>query len=373
MPIPWPKILTAVTVPSGGWDLDFIISDPGSLDTPLTATIAAGTYFLAWDYQDDCLLFALNKAMYDALVAAGVPNDQRPVNVYLDSDNKVNIHFSGDGYAGAQNDVELTFSTSESDLIAALGFDSSSDPQSTADDNPTFTGTYQAGYSWYAAEDGQLISLLAEDNRITKTSQSISYAGNVASQQIGERYVNELQLDWLSRAQTFSRGVAYGSQAVNPYQRNEALECWWNEAAQGTRFRVYRDGRNRYTDGAIDRGTATGSSTFQLSDTGKNWDTDPDEHTGRTFETTHETTDTVSTPCRVLITGINGGTGLTATNGSIAGGLARFAGGGINYWVLDQRYETYVLDVERMKRFAPEERPQIDRYKINIPLLRYEA
>ena len=256
MPIPWPKILTAVTVPSGGWDLNFVVSKAGSLDTALTATVAAGTYYLAWDYQSDCLLYALNKAVVDALIADGMPNDQRPVNVYLDEDNKVNIHFCGDGFAGTENDVELTWSTSDSDLAAALGFDAA-DVQITDTDQPTFTADWQHGYGWYATEDGQLGSLLVEDHRVTQTSQVISYAGWVASQQIGERYINELSLQWLTRGQTHTRGIAYGAASLHPYERNEGLEAWWNEAAMGTQFRVYRDGRNRYTDGAIDRGLAT--------------------------------------------------------------------------------------------------------------------
>jgi hypothetical protein len=62
-----PKILTAVTVPTGGWDLKIYFSVAGAYDTDVTVTIPAGTYFLADDGQDDDFIRVLNTEIQEGL------------------------------------------------------------------------------------------------------------------------------------------------------------------------------------------------------------------------------------------------------------------------------------------------------------------
>lgn len=373
MPIPWPKILTAVTVPSGGWDIDFNVTDSTKYDTAIEVTIPAGTYYLAWDYQSDCLLYQLELQLLTELSAV-MPADQARAKVYLDSSNRVNIQFVGTGYTGTQNQVQLVATTSSSDAIKALGFSASADPE-VASDYPTLTADYQHAYGWYAAEDGQLKSLMSEDESITTTPQSVSYSGHVQSQQIGERYINELMLQRLSRDQTRSRRVGYGDTPVHPYSRNKGLECWWREARTGTRFRVYRDGRNRHTNGAIDRGVfpaATGGSGT-YTDAARSWAVDPQEHKGLLCETeaggTTGGNDSIAAPHRFLINSNTDDDLVSANAISVLG----YTEADTAYYVLDQRYETYVVDLQQMTSFSPVEQDQLDRYDIEIPLLRYES
>ena len=41
------------------------------------------------------------------------------------------------------------------------------------------------------------------------------------------------------------------------------------------------------------------------------------------------------------------------------------------YYLFDHTYQTYVIDFDKTTEFSPEEIPAIDRYNIEVPLLRY--
>lgn len=372
MGYPRPKILTEITVPSGGWDLDFIVSVAGSLDTPLTATIPAGTYFISWDAQADDLLWEVAYRLRASIISAGIGAGRFPY-VALDSDHKVVISFRGTGFDGAPtNDVEITWTTSNADLAAALGFDSTTDDQSLGVDRPEFTADYQHAFGWYADADGQLASLLTEDVPIVTTPQAVSYTGQSMAQYLGERYTNELALQWLPRALTHSRGIGYGASPLAPYQRNKGLQSWWEEAKLGRRFRVYRDGRT--DDGApVDRMESTTSDNASVTDAAKSMQTDPAEHLGRLLLVLDQASGAGLQPRRFRIT-TQTATAVTSPQNSPDGQIWIYATAtDKTCLILDQRYETYVVDLTSMSSFAPIERPTVDYYDITIPLLRYES
>ncbi len=61
---------------------------------------------------------------------------------------------------------------------------------------------------------------------------------------------------------------------------------------------------------------------------------------------------------------------LTLPNGHGCGGNAN--GVATTYYLLDQPYGTYVLDTKEMSEFDPKPiNKAVDRYNIEIPLLRY--
>lgn len=369
-----PKILTAVTVPSGGWDLDFIISDAATLDTSLTATIPAGTYFVAGDNQSDDLLFQVMEQMRAAILA-GPGASNRFIYCGFDYDTKpykVKFWFNGSLFvdsAGHENDVELTWTTSHTDLAAALGFKTDADDQDTGTDNPTFTADYPHAWGWYATEDGQLEELPVEDRNEVEFAQATTFAGQVKTVQYAERYKSEMVLSYLTRAQTHSRGVAYGAVPVYPYNYNEPLECWWEAAKGGTRFRVYRT--ERYgSDSPTEIGINDAASSSVLRDSGKSWDVDPQSYKGMVvdFETnpTNGTADArfyISSHTAIILNSPNP----NPTDSSWDPGASK------TIYIQPNTYETYVVDLARMREWAPEELGQIDKYRVTIPLKRYVA
>ena len=390
MPIPWPKILSAFTVPAGGWDLNFLVTVTSDYDTALSATIPAGTYFIAWDYQDDCLLFQIEDGLRRAMNAISTPSAGRyGIKAYIDTNNRVNIAFPGTRFQGSYNKVRFKTTTSTAAAVKALGFDTSADIDGSGD-NPIFTATYQHAYGWYATHDGQLDSLLVEDARVTTTHQRVSPSGAVLGQQIGERYSNELRLQWLTRANTFSDGIGYTEASVHPYARNVGLECWWREAMQSKRFRVYRHASNPASSTAIDSSKAiaalttpawaAGALTRYTTDGAIVLQTDPEQYTGLLCAlmsgseysgAENDFSDiqhAIDAPHRFYIAS-NTDDDLYSPNGVFVGPdlLAD------TLYVFDESYETYVVDLGRMGRFAPREHQGEDYYDIDIPLLRYEA
>ena len=374
---PRPKILTEITVPTGGWALKFKISVAASLDTTLTATVPAGTYFISWDAQSDDLLWALADEMTDAIDAG--PGGLRSVYAQLNSDNKVQIIFNEAAFADAagDNDVSILWSDAgtSDDLAAALGFDSTTDDTDLGTDFPIFTADWQHSHGWYADDDGQLESLLVEDHQVTDTPQAIAYGGQVKSTQMGSRFVNEIKLAWLGRALTFSRGVGYGTAPVHPYARNVPLECWWREAQQGKRFRIYREGRNS-TNAAIEVGVEDASNASWVEDSSKSFDTDPQEHAGMCLHVLAPRYDS-----------LNGNAAMAARFHIASHTAVRFTAANATpddlfwsqgtaydgYRIIPSRYETYVMDLAKMREFAPSEKPELDLYDITVPLLRYES
>jgi hypothetical protein len=372
MTIPRPKILTALTVPTGGWTFKFYISVAAQYDTAKTVTIAAGDYFVAWDGQTDDLLRALSSAINTALATVGGSRFCMP---YINSSNKVVIHWLGNDFTGAtKRQIKVAWTESTAGLAAALGFDSSADDTSTADDIPSFTADWQHGYGWYADEDCYLQYLAVEDVNVATSPQAIGLSGVVKTQLMGTRYTNELSLQYVSRAKMYSRGIGYGTAPVYPYSRNYGLECWWQEARQGVRFRVYRDSRND-TSSAVAVGSVTADSTTTITDSSKSWTTDPEAYKGmlcylpdrltsggagvagnqpgRFYITSH--TATVLTSAAATVDNLEWTNNLT----------------GVAFYIFDNRYQTYVLNASAMREFKPTELPAIDNYNLTIPLLRY--
>lgn len=365
-----PKILTRITVPTGGWDLNFIISDVGSLDTPLQATISAGDYYVAWDGQADDLLREVAFQMYTA-IAAG-PGGFRFPYLQLNESGKVVFVFEGADFSGApKEDVELTWTTSNADLAKALGFDNTSDDQSIGESQAEITADWQHSHGWYANADGQLGSLLLEDISIVNTAQAIAYPGQSYCQYHGERWENALGLQWLTRALTFSRGISYGSAPVWPYGRNVPLECWWREAQQGTPFRVYPEGRLN-EDAAVITVYALASTSAWVQTSAISVETEPQVHAGRIFHIRDRLLKSGNQSARFAIDNHTATVFYSVDTQPSSTNWLPGAGDRICK-ILDQRYRTYVVDLARMGSFSPIEMPREDYYDVSIPLLRYES
>jgi hypothetical protein len=367
--IPRTTILPVVTVPTGGWLLDVKVGRTTSLDTTVTATIAAGDYFVSWDNQSDDFLLVFANAVNAAIDAAHADFPTDSLQCYLDSNHKVKIVFEDSYYKTTDDrDVQIRWTQRDGDDIAkVLGFDYSADDTSTGVDNPVFTADWQHGYGWYANEDGLTNDLAVEDVSEVYALQSRAHSGVVRTQRIAQRFSNELSLQFLPRNRTFSQNVGYGETSVQPYEINQGLECWWLQAQQGKRFRVYRDGRYDTTTAAL-RGVATGSTTTTLTDSGRSFDIDPQIYKGRILWIAQWGTNVTSLPGRFYIAS-HTATAFTVSN---AGAYSQnMAAGGTTYYVFDQPYQTYVLDLEKMDRFGPREIPALDRYNIKLPLLRY--
>lgn len=364
-PQPQPKILSVVTVPTGGWQLRIKISDAGSLDTTLTATLAAGDYFVAWDQQSDDFIKSLNAAIITA-TDASVTSTTGDVHIWINSDHKVVIDFEGPYYEGATHqDVSIVWTALDGASIGAvLGFDTSADDTDTSNDHARFTSDYPHAYGWYADQDGAIAEDLPHDISEFQGSQAVSTGGHIKSQFLAARYSNRLGLQFLPEDKTWSNDVGYTAAAVYPYTRNEPLECWWKEARQGKRFRVYRDGQIN-TARFADTGTATGSSSTTLTDSGKVWSATPQRWAGRILYMP-DLTDNLGAPGQWYIVS-NTATVLTV-NASATAVLSS-----LTYFIFEQTYKTYVLDLAQMTKFEPRERPAINRYDIALPLLRYVA
>jgi hypothetical protein len=375
MTIPRPKILTAVTVPTGGWALDMDISVAGQYDTAVDVVVPAGTYFVSGDNQSDDLLFAIQTVIQTALTAVGA---DRFICIWIDPDtHKVKICFAGSNFTGAtKQDVRIDWPGSDSGLYQALGFDGSAIDASTAEDEPIFTADYQHAWGWYADEDGQLESLDIEDRNIAQVLQSTSISGRVKSQLVGDRYAATLRLQFLERAhqgrtKVYSRGVAYGAASVYPYERNQPLECWWMEARKGTRFRVYADARIDTAKAALMETelSATVAPEYEFNDVAL--DTDPQRCAGGV----------VWVPSVLVGYATRTDTYQAFYVASNTAGAVTFANeiaasvwdGTQEGYFFDHRYQTYVLDVDEMSTFAPDEIPALDRFNIAIPLKRYVA
>ena len=287
MPIPRPKILTALTVPTGEWAWDIDLSDAAQYDTNITGTVPAGTYFIAGDNQDDDLLFALQTAIQAEIDTAGLDGF---VASWVNSSHKIVIQFCGDAFGdtAGDNDVRLNFSSWATDLLSALGYDGSSDPSSTATDYPSFTADWHHAYGWYSDQDGQLRNIRAADDNSTFTIQARSISGKVKSQFFGDHYESMMDLQHLERdldgrTKIYSDGKGYGEAPVWPYNRNEPLECWWREARKGTRFRVYEDAYLA-TASAADTGFSDDAAATTITDSDKSWSVEPYRWPGRIVE-----------------------------------------------------------------------------------------
>jgi hypothetical protein len=337
----------------------------------VSAVLAAGTYYVAGDGQTTDFLYELCLKMNAAIDAVG--GDTATVEVIADihpTTHKVRLQFKDAVDGGALlNDVKLAWTESDGDDVAkVLGFAYAADDTSTADDDPIFTGDYQHGYGWYADEDGLLADLPVEDYTSFSGLQARALSGRVKTQQLVDSY-SETQISFqqISRAKMFSRNIGYGVAAVYPYAQNVGLECWWVEARKGTQFRVYRDG-NIDTSRAGVQGASTASNTTTLTDAGRAWATDPQIWAGgilhkakfgaaatyltQNFYISSHTATVITVPAATP-------SGLNISNNETA------------YYLFDFRYQTYVVDLDDFKKFQPKELPAIDKYDLEVALLRF--
>lgn len=364
MSIPRPKILTRFTVPSGGWDLKVYSSTSSDYDTSFTATIPAGDYYVGWDDQDDDFLYALCSQIW-----TDGSNNYYPI-LNLTSTGKTFFQV-----IHANQPVKVAWTELDGDEVAnVLGFDSSSD---ATDIEHGVTSTWQHAYGWYANEDGLLVMDYAEDIDHPMAPQSVAPAtGHAKTHYVGSHYRNILKLQHVARARMWSGQTGYTETSVHPYEKNTPLECWWRLARTGRPFRVYRDGRINAASTAADRGLVTltniDGSTFQ--DTSKAWDIDPQRWKGRLFsfvpdEFIHTGGISVTEMHKRWYISSHDADTLTFANSEPYNDQHDDG----DYYILDQPYQTYWVDLNKMDKFHPKELPHIDRYNIDIPLLRYQS
>ena len=378
MSIPRPKILSVVTVPTGGWDFKFYASIAGAYDTAITATIPAGDYFMAGDNQSDDFLFALQTQMQAGVTSALGANAYVMVDIHPTS-HKVRIKFDGADFADAgagDNDVKLAWTESDVDMYEVLGFNGAADDTSTAVDYPLFTADWHHAYGWYSDEDGQLESLSIADGNSADVSQGRSLGGQVKTQYRGEYFESILRLSQIERnfngrTKMISKGVSYAVAPVHPYNRNEPLECWWREACQGKRFRVYRDGYVN-TDRASDRGAQTGQNTTTVTDTGKSWAIEPYRWKSMVLHCAEFEINGAQITQSYFVAS-HTATVLTVANAHPSG--LNILDAASTYYLFEHEYGTYVVDLGDMSKWDPDdwEIPGIDRYSVEIPLMRHVA
>lgn len=382
-----PALLTCITVPTGGWSLKVYASTKGhTYDVTLTAVVPAGDYFMSGDNQSDDLLFALQTQMEAQLTAAGglfasngsfyawIEQSETSTNLH-----KVRFRFCDDTVfndTAGNNDVKIAWTESTSGLAEALGFDYSADDTSTTEDAPTFTADYLHAHAWYSDADGQLSDLSVYDESEVNVSQTRGpIDGRVKTCMLGDGYNNALQLAWLSRALTYSDGTDYGDLPPYGLTRNKALECWWREARQGKRFRLYE---NKRWDIAYcnDYVNITASNTTTVTDSGKAWTVN--QWAGKILAVNwpsdalgwHDYADVQ----QAFYVASNTATVITVSNAHPDGANLGADSDSIDFRLFESTYKTYVVDLDRMKKFAPKpEAKNLDYYGIKIPLFRYVA
>ena len=281
--------------------------------------------------------------------------------------HKVRIHFD-DNVTGLNNDVKFAWTEDDGDEIAkVLGFDESADDTSTSTDNPTFTGDYHHAYGWYAPEDSLLLNLPVQDMSEFVGLQARALSGKVKTQQlVANRFNTDLALQFLPQLVTHSQNIGYTVAPLTPYKRNVPLECWWVEARKGTQFRVYRDGYILAAR-AGDRGTETAADATTLTDSGKSWSTEPQTWKNRILHMgTFGDPNGISQNWHIAS---HTATVITVSNAAPCG--LDIDNDTASYYLFDHPYQTYVVDLKEMKKWDPRELPDIDRYDVEIPLLRY--
>lgn len=365
--IPRPKILTRIDVPTGGWLFRVKASVAAPFDTTVDATVATGPYYLAWDCTVTDLLFELMTRVNTALTGAGITGK---MIAWIDSAHKVKFSFEGTGFQGAtKRQVRLDWPAGAADLAKALGYDYSSVDDYTAADNPVTTADYHHAHGWYADEDGVLKGAPPEDWNEASVTVAMSHAGLQKGALMGERFFSSLELYGMSRGKTWSGGKAYGEAPTHPYARNEGLECWWRAARAGQPFRVYHDGQIVSAPAnAADYGTTMSTnSTTGFTRADRAWSIEPLRWAGRILHVPAYGPAPNSSPGRWKV-GLN-----TATGISVTAHPAGYAVGAYStVWaLLDQPYQNYQIDLEKMREFKPEEIPAIDEYMITIPLTRH--
>lgn len=373
---PQPRILTSLTVPVGGYQLQFKVTNVSSRDTTLIALIAAGEYYVAWDQQDDDFIRTVAVAINDATFASplalrAVAIDIVNIPGVASFNHRVRIGFEDNYFVGPKNDVEINWTVLDGPAVAGiLGFDPTTDDVNTINDNPVFQGDSQHAYGWFADEDGLLGNDLREDSDHPTVFQSKTPSGHVKSHFVDSSFENMLMLQFLPLIKTWSADIGYTEASVTPYARNVPLQCWWKEARQGIKFRVYRDGSSEQPSRAVERGEATSGTNNTLVDTNKTWETDPPEWGRRQLLVVENWATNTLQNMRWLINPVHGVNSLSVVN--IAEPV-RPVNNDPTYAIFNQGYETYWLELSRQASFEPFEIPKIDRYNFTLNLLRVKV
>jgi len=370
MPNPRPKILSVVTIPTGGWVVTLYVDSDGNdgedYDEKIQFTMAAGDYFVSGDNQSDDFLHEFMAKAYTALDTGATDADYnqstaegKPVLWIDDTTHKVKIE------VGSNHDMRVAFDEDDGDEVSAvLGFSGNSIDLHGA---VVQTADYPHAYGWYADGDGYLENDDWEDIAEAYVSQAFAITGQAKTAYTCQIYSNYLRLGLLPRDKTWSDSVGYATSAVHPYTQNEPLECWWHSiGSQGKRFRVYRYNQKDRTL-AEHRGEASGGTTTTMTDNTKSWSTDPQEHAGKilkmeTFIGTGPMEWYISsnvTAIQLTVPNAVHNTNINATDAT--------------YSIFDRTYETYIVDLQKMNTFRPVGHEKLDRYSIEIPLRRYEA
>lgn len=368
-----PKMLVGIELLASK-QLRFQVGQTIDYDTNVDITIPAGIYYLGWDAQSDDLLWkimSLAYTAYDALASAGAL-------VSYNTSSPVGKPFFGIDTAGrvtvaAGEPQRIAWDALDGpELAGYLGFAAAV----STDLTNGITGAYQSGYAFYCDEDGQLQEHLVEDIDIAIGPQRKALAGGVRTQHLGHQYANVLHLNHLAKVRTFSAEKGYGETPTYPYERNAPLQCFWRAACEGRPFRVYTHGRIDVAQADLAQraeyaGAGTAASTITtLTDTAKSYDIEPFELVGKLIALpSFFVTDMPAgfTTQRFHVDSHN------ATVLTVANSLHNQQFDGLQYFVLPQRYRTYVLDINQMSRFEPVRVGQIERYGLQIPLLRYVA
>ena len=355
MAIERPAILTCITIPTGGKVLKIWGNNTGPADDFLV-TIPAGDYFISWDGQSDDLLWKISNLATAGFVAEHAAYASTICRLFLDSSHKVNFRLTG-----SPNTMRVDWTANDGPYIGALlGFDTSA--VDTCANNATLTADYHHGYGWYADEDGYLADKSLHDSTYIDSPQVITLAGNVRTVQWADlRYSSSMSLFAMTQAKTWSGGISYGTAPSYPYNRNEALECWYREAIKGTRFRVYR---NSTTDSTRMLSIASGESATAASSVDLNtvsWTTN--QWAGYHALIT-DASDSVA--CRWNIASNDANT-LTASQ---AWDVDMNSTSGV-WYLSDGKYSTYVLDTESAKIYAPSEHRGLNRFSYNFKMWKY--
>lgn len=369
-----PKILTEFTL-AAAKTFTMYIDDAGSFDKKVQATIAAGTYFVAWDMQADDFVWEVMDACYDALVASAVvaysgTDSDGKLLLGIDSNGKVNM--------AVGNDVDMRIAWTEDDTAEIgdiLGFDTTADLDITS--GALKTADWQHAYGWYATGDGWLAGMGVEDANASEAIQVNSLGGVIFTQYLDDHYRNQLSLQGVPRSATWSNGVSYATASTYPYERNVPLECWWKEAREGKRFRVYLDGylhssTNDVAMRAVRGDVVSAGTTTTLTATGT-LDDDPQEHAGMLavipgFLPASQATFDAAIPYQRFHISSHTTSVYTLPNALLN---VQTDDNATTYYVTDQRYRTYVVDLNQMREFNPAELPNIEQYDITIPLRKY--
>jgi hypothetical protein len=371
MPVERPKILSEIVFPAAV-TIKMYFYNASAYDTPVTAQVPAGTYFMANDNQDDDLIMVLSGVLTTAIRANGGNFAAMYAFGWINSDHKFCLQIANLAAASGNNNIKLAWSESTASLRTALGVGSSDEVIAAASGSASYTAPYHHAYGWYADEDGYLREKPIVDRVSAQVIQARSLGGIVKTQQMSSLlYDSSLSLYAMTEAKTHSDGTAYGSDPPYPYARNVAFECMWQEMIQGKRFRVYR---NHAT--AADRrdyaGTWSSSTDTTVTATTSTWTVN--QFAGMVFRGVSFSGFDITGPVVAAILS-NTASVLTFHNALINGAVV-----GMGYpitpalfAIIDGRYKTYVLDASSGQAWAPEEIPGINRYSVTIPLFRYEA